>query len=200
MYDYITGVVTAIYPTYVVLDNQGLGFQIFVANPFRWQQQLQQTCTLYVHQVVREDAHLLYGFGTREEKNLFLKLIGVSGIGPKSALSILATDDHDGFLDAVSQANTAYLMKFPGVGKKTAAQIVLDLRDKVTVDPSVDAARLTGGRAQTQHNQIIEETRAALLGLGYAERELKKVLGQLNQTDWTSTEEALRQAFKLLLN
>lgn len=79
MYDYITGVVTAIYPTYVVLDNQGLGFQIFVANPFRWQQQLQQTCTLYVHQVVREDAHLLYGFGTREEKNLFLKLIGVSG-------------------------------------------------------------------------------------------------------------------------
>ena len=91
-------------------------------------------------------------------------------------------------------------MKFPGVGKKTAAQIVLDLRDKVTVDPSVDTARLTGERAQTQHNQIIEETRAALLGLGYAERELKKVLGQLNQTDWTSTEEALRQAFKLLLN
>ncbi|MCQ4965300.1 Holliday junction branch migration protein RuvA, partial [Bifidobacterium pseudocatenulatum] len=83
------------------------------------------------YQAVREDAITLYGFVSAEEKQLFMQLINVSGIGPKSALAILANPDHQGLIDAIANDNVGYLTKFPGIGKKTAGQIVLDLHDKI---------------------------------------------------------------------
>ena len=86
MFDYIIGRVTAITPAYIVLENHGIGYQIAMGNPYRLSSQMDKEVKIYVHQVIREDAHLLYGFQTPEEKMLFLRLISVSGIGPKSGL------------------------------------------------------------------------------------------------------------------
>ncbi|MGC3438144.1 Holliday junction branch migration protein RuvA, partial [Enterococcus faecium] len=85
---------------------------------------------IYVHQVIREVAHLLYGFDSLEDKQLFLRLVSVSGIGPKSALAIMASEDHSGLIQAVESCDVTYLTKFPGVGKKTAQQMILDLKGK----------------------------------------------------------------------
>ena len=131
MYEYITGNLIQIYPTYLVIDVNGIGYRLLCANPFRWQKNLQQQVTCYVEQIVREDSITLYGFKDQVEKQLFLTLNKVSGIGPKSALSILAADDHEGLMNAIDSGDSQYLTKFPGVGKKTAQQMVLDLKGEL---------------------------------------------------------------------
>ena len=131
MYEYLTGLVTSVTPQYVVLEVGGIGYQLFVANPYRFQEDAEKPVRIYVYQAVRDDNISLFGFVDRAEKQLFLQLINVSGIGPKSALAILANPDHQGLIDAIANDNVGYLTKFPGIGKKTASQIVLDLKDKV---------------------------------------------------------------------
>lgn len=115
MFEYFKGYLAEIFPTYVVLEVNHIGYQLFVANPFRFDNVLKTETKFYVHQVIREDAHTLYGFQTIEEKQLFLKLISVSGIGPKSALSILASEDSIGLVHAIENSDVAYLTKFPGL-------------------------------------------------------------------------------------
>lgn len=131
MYEYLKGIVTFINPYYIVVENQGIGYQIALGNPYRYSSKLNQEIMIYLHQVIREDTHSLYGFGTLEEKQLFLKLVSVSGIGPKSALAIMASDDHAGLIQAMETGDVTYLTKFPGVGKKTAQQMILDLKGKL---------------------------------------------------------------------
>ena len=129
MYEYINGLVTNIYPAYLVIaDRSGVGYKLFVANPYRFEQNVESH--VYVEQVVRENELTLYGFIDENEKALFNKLINVSGIGPKSALAILANGDSEGLVNAIANEDPTYLMQFPGVGKKTAQQIVLDLKGK----------------------------------------------------------------------
>ena len=126
MYEYFDGLVTSVTPYYIVVEIQGIGYQVYVANPFRYHADSKKK--LYIYQAVRENAITLYGFWNLAEKNLFLKLLNVSGIGPKSALAILANDNHLGLVEAINGENITYLTKFPGVGKKTAQQIILDLK------------------------------------------------------------------------
>ncbi|MEG2254608.1 MAG: Holliday junction branch migration protein RuvA, partial [Vagococcus sp.] len=92
MYEYIKGIVTFVSPYYMVVETNKIGYQIAVANPFRYSAYLNKEVTVYLHQVIREDAHVLYGFSNLEEKQLFLKIISVSGIGPKSGMAIMALD------------------------------------------------------------------------------------------------------------
>ena len=101
MYEYITGRLTFISPSYVVLDVNGIGYQIAIGNPYRYSSKMEQSVTIYVQQIIREDAHLLYGFETLAEKELFLRLLSVSGIGPKSGLAIMANEDHQGLIQAI---------------------------------------------------------------------------------------------------
>ena len=131
MYEYIKGKVVAVHPAYIVLEIANIGYQISMGNPYRYSSYLEQEVTVYTHLAIREDAHTLYGFSRLEEKLLFLKLLSVSGIGPKSALAIMANDDHEGLIFAVEHDDVTYLTKFPGVGKKTAQQMILDLKGKV---------------------------------------------------------------------
>ena len=127
MYEYIIGKVTFVSPYYIVVETNGIGYQISVDNPYRYSGKMDTDIKLYLHQVVREDAQLLFGFGSLEEKQLFLKLISVSGIGPKSGLAIMASvADHGGLINAIEGEDVTYLTKFPGVGKKTAQQMILD--------------------------------------------------------------------------
>src|SRR5699024_3488775 len=144
MYEYLIGKITAINPHYIVVEVNGIGYQLQVANPFRYEENTTQK--VYVYQAVRENDVTLYGFYDLAEKQLFLKLISVSGIGPKSALAILATNDQGGFVAAINADDEAYLTKFPSIGKKTAKQIILDLKGKMddieTPTPMVDQQNL----------------------------------------------------------
>ena len=116
MYEYIKGILTKITAKYIVVETAGIGYLLHVANPYAYSGKMNQEVQVYLHQVVREDAHLLYGFATEEEKKLFLNLISVSGIGPVSALAIIAADDNAGLVQAIESKNITYLTKFP---KKT---------------------------------------------------------------------------------
>lgn len=199
MFEYLSGKLNHIYPTYLVLEVGGIGYKLHVANPFRFQGQLSTTTTLYVEQVVREDSNTLYGFKDLEEKNLFLTLNKVSGIGPKSALSILAADDHQGLIGAIEVGDSNYLTKFPGVGKKTAQQMVLDLKGQLAEVLSSDKGQDQPEVSIDRDVNHLQEIQQALEGLGYSAREIKRIEKPLKDAKVQSTQEGLSLAFKLLL-
>lgn len=196
MYEYLIGVVTYISPLYLVLENQGVGYQIAMGNPYRLSGKLESQVKIYVHQVIREDAQLLFGFADLAEKQLFLKLISVSGIGPKSALAILANDNHSGLIQAIEADDVTYLIKFPGVGKKTAQQMILDLKGKLgelVGDYPVATPEVT------MQDSALDDALAALQALGYSDKEIKRV-AKLLPADGHTTDQYLREALKLLMN
>lgn len=194
MYEYLNGELAHILPTAIVVDVHGVGYQVVFANPYRLQDSLKKQIKVLVQQVVREDSITLYGFISNEERELFQRLISVSGIGPKSAMSILANDDTEGFVNAVESGNVTYLTKFPGVGKKTAQQIILDLKGKFEVLPE------EATKAVVSTNQAtLEEAKEALLGLGYSAKEITKIWKSLEVAAPSTTQEALKVAFKLLM-
>ena len=198
MYEYLTGLVTVVAPQYIVVDVNGVGYKLLVANPYRYQEDRTKKVQVYVYQAVREDNISLFGFTDQNEKNLFMQLINVSGIGPKSALAILANPDHQGLVDAITNNNVSYLTKFPGIGKKTASQIVLDLRDKLTNESSSSLFETTQLAVDTTVNSELKDALEALAALGYKERDIKKVQKTLMKEEQMATDEYLRQALRLL--
>ncbi|OYS60812.1 Holliday junction branch migration protein RuvA [Limosilactobacillus reuteri] len=198
MYEYLTGLVTVVAPQYIVVDVNGVGYKLLVANPYRYQEDRIKKVQVYVYQAVREDNISLFGFTDQNEKNLFMQLINVSGIGPKSALAILANPDHQGLVDAITNNNVSYLTKFPGIGKKTASQIVLDLRDKLTNESSSSLFATTQLAVDTTVNSELKDALEALAALGYKERDIKKVQKTLMKEEQMATDEYLRQALRLL--
>ena len=194
MYEYLNGELAHILPTAIVVDVHGVGYQVVFANPYRLQDSLKKQIKVLVQQVVREDSITLYGFISSEERELFQRLISVSGIGPKSAMSILANDDTEGFVNAVESGNVTYLTKFPGVGKKTAQQIILDLKGKFEAVPEETTKAVVSTNQAT-----LEEAKEALLGLGYSAKEFTKIWKSLEAAAPSTTQEALKVAFKLLM-
>ena len=194
MYEYLNGELAHILPTAIVVDVHGVGYQVVFANPYRLQDSLKKQIKVLVQQVVREDSITLYGFISSEERELCQRLISVSGIGPKSAMSILANDDTEGFVNAVESGNVTYLTKFPGVGKKTAQQIILDLKGKFEAVPEETTKAVVSTNQAT-----LEEAKEALLGLGYSAKEITKIWNSLEAAAPSTTQEALKVAFKLLM-
>ena len=194
MYEYLNGELAHILPTAIVIDVHGVGYQVVFANPYRLQDSLKKQIKVLVQQVVREDSITLYGFISSEERELFQRLISVSGIGPKSAMSILANDDTEGFVNAVESGNVTYLTKFPGVGKKTAQQIILDLKGKFEALPEETTKAVVSTNQAT-----LEEAKEAFLGLGYSAKEITKIWKSLEAAAPSTTQEALKVAFKLLM-
>lgn len=202
MYEYLTGTITQVFPAYIVVENNGIGYLINVANPFRFKSDENKQEKIYLHQIVRENEIVLYGFSDFNEKQLFLKLISVSGIGPKSALAILANEDHNGFVSAVNNDDDAYLTKFPGIGKKTAKQIILDLKGKLE---GLESGKPLKGQQDLeivaeQTSPYLKEALEALLALGYTKTEVKKTGRKLLDFKGDSTDEYLRQALRLMRN
>ncbi len=198
MYEYLTGFVSIVAPQYIVIDVQGVGYKLLVANPYLYQEDKEKKVQVYVYQAVREDNISLFGFKDQNEKNLFMQLINVSGIGPKSALAILANPDHQGLVDAIANNNVSYLTKFPGIGKKTASQIVLDLRDKLSKESSGSLFAANQLAVDVEINQELKDALEALAALGYKERDIKKVQKSLIKEEKMATDEYLRQALRLL--
>lgn len=196
MYDYIKGQLTKITAKYIVVEANGLGYMIAVANPYSFTDCVNQQVTIYLHQVIREDAQLLFGFHSEEEKDVFLKLISVSGIGPTTALAIVAVDDNRGLVNAIDNSDITYLMRFPKIGKKTAQQMVLDLAGKFVEAPKEESSKLP--KAKHQENEQLDEAIEALLALGYKATELKKIRAFFEGTSETA-EQYIKSALKMLM-
>ncbi|URY17952.1 Holliday junction branch migration protein RuvA [Staphylococcus pseudintermedius] len=199
MYAYISGKLTALHPTHIIVETtSGIGYEIQTPNSYRFQKNLDQTVKVYTSLIVREDAQLLYGFIDQEEKDMFLSLIKVTGIGPKSALAILATSSPNEVKRAIENENDAYLTQFPGIGKKTARQIVLDLKGKVVVTEEVSEGLLD--IATEQEELAVQEALLALEALGYSKRELKKVEKAMQQQIFSDVDEAVKYGLKQLIS
>lgn len=198
MYDYIKGLVTRVTPEYITLEQGGIGWLVMTPNPYAFHKtdEIQQVFT-YLH--VREDQQLLLGFKTIEQRELFKKLITVSGIGPKGALAILASGIPSQVVSAIEREDEDFLVQFPGVGKKTARQMILDLKGKLQDlfteihVPDEEVTLLT-----MVENDALDEAIMALEALGYSQRELKKVRSSLEQEE-LDTEGYMKLALRLLL-
>lgn len=202
MFDYIKGVITYLNPEYVVIENNGIGYQLFTPNPYVFTIDSQSEKTIYTYHYVREDIIALYGFSSREEKGLFTKLLSVSGIGPKGALAILASGNPVQLVQAIEEENEKFLVKFPGVGKKTARQMILDLKGKLQgvlpgtmPDLFTDVEELD---TMASGSEALDEAVEALKVLGYAEREINKVIPELMKEKLT-TDQYIKKALQRLL-
>jgi Holliday junction DNA helicase RuvA len=186
MYDYIIGKITYIKNNAIVVENNGIGYLVYVANPYSYE--LNKEYKVYIYQHVMEDENSLYGFMSIEEKDFFLKLISVKGLGCKMTLPILAVGSVDGIIDAINRENILYLKKFPKIGEKLAHQIVLDLKGKMeTTSEGISTTEVEN------QNELYE----VLIGLGYKDKEIKPVLGKDDNS--LTIEEQVKEALRLLL-
>jgi len=177
------------HPPQIVVDVQGVGYELDV--PMSTFYQLPATgaeVSLYTHLVVREDAHQLYGFATEAERRVFRQLLRISGIGARTALSVLSGLSVADLRDAVSTQDAGRIVKIPGIGKKTAERLLLELRDKLDAVSGASAASKGDGHAGDVTN--------ALLALGYNDREAGWAVKQL--PDGLNVSDGIRQALRLL--
>ena len=182
MFEYIKGLVTRTVANYVVIDCNGVGYKIYTPNTYKFKEGEESTAYVYNH--IREDENVLYGFTTEDERELFLKLISVKGLGPKMAMPILATGSINGIVDAIDRENVLYLKKFPKIGEKVARQIILDLKGKLVM-------------SENDVNNSTDELVLALEALGYKPADIKNVIVKVDKT--LNIESQIKEALKLLL-
>lgn len=182
---------------YVVLDVQGIGYEAQVSmSSFYQLPDLNQSCLLYTHFVVREDAQLLYGFADTHERILFKNLIKVNGVGPKMALTILSGMDSKALIQCMQDENVAQLTKLPGVGKKTAARLVIEMRDKLKQLPyHVASTHETSG--VSEQDEVEQEALDALMVLGYKSSQASKMVAQVYHVGMRS-EAVIKKALQTL--
>ncbi|MBO8155952.1 MAG: Holliday junction branch migration protein RuvA [Bacillaceae bacterium] len=201
MIAFIEGKVERIEDESIIVAVSGIGYEIMCANPFQFQRQLHEQVRIYTYHYVREDAQTLYGFKEWEEKELFAKLLNVSGIGPKGALGILSASDVQEIAAAIEREDEKYLTRFPGVGKKTARQMILDLKGKVANWLDVQSQEKASGdtQAHDQNEKMLEEAMEALLALGYTQREVQKILPELRNQPAKSVDDYVRIGLSLMM-
>lgn len=193
MIGYIHGTVSHILIDYCFIDVQGVGYRVFITTSTRTKLLVGQEATLFTYLNIREDAMQLYGFPTQSEYDLFLQLISVAGIGPKVALGIMSAIAVDRLCTAIHQKNIPVLTKLPGIGKKTAERLILELYDKMAsvTSPSnvTDAPEIADS-----DNDVITEASQALVALGYTQAEFNPILQKLG--DVKTVEAAIKFALK----
>ena len=187
MIAFVSGIVRLIRTDSVVLDVHGVGYEVFISIALT--QKIGDELFLYTYQHVREDAMLLYGFIKQEDYEVFMRLINVKGIGPKTAQTMLAVCPGSKMIQAIEEDDVKLLKSLPGIGAKTASQIVLDLKGKFV---SVET------KEETITNPVWKETQEALVALGYKVNQLSGVRKELaNKTD-LNVNEMLRMALAIL--
>ncbi len=193
----IKGIIIAKQAPDLLVDVQGIGYEVLVSlGTFFEIPEIGGAVTLHTHFVVREDAQLLFGFATLEERALFRQLIKVNGVGPKMALAILSGMSASEFALAVHNNDIATLVKLPGVGKKTAERLVIEMRDKVDVAQVNDFGSATAGK----HPDIKQEAESALTALGYKPQDAAKMISRVSDEEITSTEQLIRRALKNMVS
>ncbi len=195
MYEYIIGNIVELKPTYVVIDHHGLAYRIEISlQTFSHLQKLStDNVQVFLYQIVREDAQLLFGFSTKKEREFFKLLISVSGIGPNTSRTILSATSPEELQNYIQQAKIAELKNIKGIGQKTAERLVVELRDKIGKSSDGEDFFIHS------HNTIKDEALSALLMLGFSKNTADKTLDKIIQSGTViSTEELIKQALKLM--
>ncbi|BFO66274.1 Holliday junction branch migration protein RuvA [Chryseobacterium sp. ES2] len=188
----LQGNVQELTPTYAVINVQGVGYYVGISLMTSQTLVLNQQTFLFIQQIIREDAHLLFGFNTRSEKEMFNLLISVNGVGAVSALILLSTLSLDEIASAILSGNSALIQKAKGIGAKTAERIIVDLKDKVQKysDPNANISVMVD-------NKIKEESLSALEVLGIPKRTSEKIADKIiKQNPSISVEELVKQILK----
>ena len=192
MYEFMQGRIAAVTPSFIVINVNGIGYRLLVANPYQFSDG--QEVTVYVQLIIRDNDQSMYGFADANEKQTFNQLLSVTGIGPKSALAILANASTEGLANAIAQNDVRFLTKFPGIGKKTAQQIVLDLKGKIDAPGPLLQELLP----QQPDNAQLADALAALVALGYPQKVVDKLAGQLENSSAKTTDAYMRLGLSLL--
>lgn len=196
MYDYISGKISELNPTYVVVDNNGLGYMINIS--LTTYNEVSKTSRdenvkLYVYEAIREDAHVLFGFATKHERELFMMLISVSGVGPNTARMILSSLSPADLEQCIANGNVSLLKSVKGIGGKTAQRILVDLKDKIKVasDTLLDS--------NSAPSAVYDEALAALVMLGFTQQMSQKALKKLlKENPAITVEEAIKKSLKMM--
>lgn len=191
MYEYLKGEIIELNPTYLVLENSGIGYFINISVNTYSKLAEQKTCLVYIHQVIREDAHVFFGFADKKEREIFLQLISVSGIGANTARMMLSSLSPEEVKSAILQNNIALLKSIKGIGLKTAERIIVDLRDKV--GKITDESEIV----VTLNNTIKDEALSALVMLGFPKAKIDKLLSDILKDNKNMTvEELVKESLK----
>lgn len=193
----LRGIILEKQPPQLLLDVNGVAYEIDAPmNTFYHLPDVGQQVILHTHFVVREDAHHLYGFYSRDERSLFRTLLKVNGIGPRVALTILSSIDPNEFIRCVVNNDTASLVRIPGIGKKTAERLIIEIRDKVSsLNSSPQQDNLVTGKEIISQNRLIQDAVSALIALGYKPQEASRAVSKVDDGS-LSSEEIIRRALR----
>ena len=195
MYEYINGTLAEVAPAYAVVDAAGVGYFINISLNTYSAIEKAESVKLFLHHIVREDAELLYGFASKEERDLFRLLISVSGVGGNTARMIQSTYSPSELRNIIATGNATLLKNVKGLGLKTAQKIIVDLSGKMIDLPSHGAAE--NALAVSQRSEVFDEALAALVMLGFAKAASEKTLRQiLKESPTITVEDAVRDALK----
>ncbi len=193
MLDYLDGKLAETTPTYAVIDCGGVGYEVNISLIDYMAMQGKPTAKLYIHESIREDAHVFYGFLTKRGREIFRLLVGVSGVGPGTARLIMSSLTVTDIENVIATGQESMLKAVKGIGGKTAQRIIIDLRDKIKVS---DAALFTQAPVASQ---VYEEALAALLMLGFAKPQSEKVLKRIfSDSPAITVEESIKTALKMM--
>jgi Holliday junction DNA helicase RuvA len=194
MYDFIAGKVDRITPTEIIIDCNGVGYLLHISLHTFERLKAEKNVKIFTHLVVREDSHTLYGFATISEREMYIKLVGVNGVGPSTARMILSSLTVDEVVSAISNANIGVLKSIKGIGPKAAQRLVVELQDKLGGIGSDTAYLLSGG------SQAMEEALDALIALGFSKASVSKILMRINKESDNNltTEELIKKSLQLL--
>ena len=199
MYEYIKGKYIGINKDYVIIENNGVGYKIFTSGATMAEMpKVSEEVQLYLEQIVREDFIGLYGFKDREELEMFKLLISISGVGAKAALSLLSISRINNLKYAIIMEDDKHLCRAPGIGKKTAGRIILELKDKIKTDEVSEGVDIQQGFEDISSNSnAIGEAIGALLALGYSEKEAESALKKVNRQE--SVENIIKECLRVLM-
>ena len=200
MYEYIKGKYIGINKDYVIIENNGIGYKIFTSGATMAEMpKVSEEVQLYLEQIVREDFIGLYGFKDREELEMFKLLISISGVGAKAALSLLSISRINNLKYAIIMEDDKHLCRAPGIGKKTAGRIILELKDKIKTDEVSEGVDIQQGFEDIapSNSNAIGEALGALLALGYSEKEAESALKKVNRQE--SVENIIKECLRVLM-
>lgn len=190
----LTGILLEKQPPLLILEVNDIGYELFATmNTFYQLPENGQRVSLHTHLIVREDAHILYGFHSKQERHLFRELIKVNGIGPKLALSILSGIEPHAFVQCVHKNDTSSLLRIPGVGKKTAERLIIETRDKLKNWEAVTPSDLS-----ISLSQISDDAVSALIALGYKPKDAERAIKKVYHSE-LSSEQLIRDALKAMM-
>ncbi len=198
MYSYINGPLAEVELDHIVIDVNGIGYNIYIpTNCFEYLPGLGEMCKVHTYLYLREDAMMLYGFLTKDDLDLFKQLITVSGIGPKGAIGILSALSADDLRFAILAGDAKAISKAPGIGAKTAQRVILELKDKMSLEDAFEK-KLDNEKVMvaSSNNQVKNDAVLALTALGYSSSESLKAVSKVDITPEMDVEEVLKQALK----